>query len=213
VNVPVVYKYLKDPYGLGIDLSNSGLGDVNLQALRRFGAINDTFLTLSVGLPTGKFDQRYKNAPVRAHSQLGFGKLTGAVTLDHLKDEVWGIIVTGATASWRGGENSISNYRAPSASAYAFTGWFLGPLVPALGLSLTGFSAHDRDQGQDENSAYAQAAPTVSIEWASEWIAILAGASFPYQYNGVTKDANGRAVSPWGWGDWTLSLGISLAPF
>jgi hypothetical protein len=213
VSVPVVYKYLRDPYGLNIDLSNSGLGDVNLQSMWRLGAVNNTLLTASVGLPTGKYNQRYKNAPLRAHSQLGFGRFTGALTLDHIDDEIWGLFVTGASATWRGGENSLSNYRAPSGSAYMFTGWFLGPLVPALGVSVTGFTGHDRDQGQDENSALFQAAPTVSLEWASPYVAILAGASFPYQYNGVLKDSNGKPVSPWGWADWTVSLGLSFAPF
>ena len=68
VNVPIVYKYLRDPYGLNVDLSNSGLGDVNLQAMRRYGAINDTLFTLSLGLPTGKYDQLYKNAPLDGSS-------------------------------------------------------------------------------------------------------------------------------------------------
>jgi hypothetical protein len=213
VNLPLVYKYMRDPYGVDVDLSNSGLGDVSLQALRRFGAINNTFVTWSVGLPTGKYDQRYKKAPIRAHSQLGFGKFTSALTIDHVQDEVWGLIVTGGTASWRGGENSMSNYRAPSASAYAFTGWFWGRLVPAAGLSVTGFSGHDREQGQPDNSALIQGAPTLSLEWSSDWLAILAGASFPYQYNGVSQDSNGKAVSPWGWGDWTVSLGLAFAPF
>jgi hypothetical protein len=213
INVPIVYKYMHNPYGVDVDLSNSGLGDVNLQGMRRFGAINNTLVTWSVGLPTGKYNQRYKNAPIRAQSQLGFGKISSALTLDHIDDEVWGLFVTGGTVAWRGGENSMSNYRAPSASAYAFTGWFLGPLVPAVGLSMTGFTAHDRDQGQDQNSALAQAAPTLSIEWASAWFAVLAGASFPYQYNGVTQDSNGKPVSPWGWGDWTVSVGLSFAPF
>src|SRR4051812_10348393 len=45
VSIPVVYKYLRDPYGLNVDLSNSGLGDVYLQATRKLGAINDTLLT------------------------------------------------------------------------------------------------------------------------------------------------------------------------
>jgi hypothetical protein len=213
VSIPLVYKYMHDPYGLNVDLSNSGLGDVNLQAMRRLGSINNTLLTWSVGLPTGKYDQHYKNAPIRAHSQLGFGRLTSALTLDHVADEVWGLIVAGASASWRGGENSMSNYRAPSASSYIFTGWFVGPLVPALGLSLTGFTAHDRDQGQPETGALLQAAPTLSVEWATPFCAVLAGASFPYQYTGVFADSNGKSISPWGWGDWTVSVGLAFAPF
>jgi hypothetical protein len=213
VNLPLVYKYLRDPYHLNVDLSNSGLGDVGLQALGRFGAINNTLVTWSAGLPTGKYDQRYKMAPVRAHSQLGFGKFTTALAVDHLQDELWGLIVAGGKVAWRGGENSMSNYRAPTGSAYVFTGWFWGRFVPAAGLAVTGFYGHDREQGQDDNSALFQAAPTLSLEWSTDWLAILAGGSFPYQYNGVFKDSNGKAVSPWGWGDWTVSLGLAFAPF
>jgi hypothetical protein len=212
VNIPVVYKYLHDPHGLNIDLSNGGLGDVNLQVLRRLGPINNTFFTASLGLPTGTYDQRYKMIPLRGHSQLGFGKVTGSLTLDHMMDELWGVVVVGGTAAWRGGENSLANYRAPSASAYAFTGWYVGPFVPALGLAFTGFTGHDRDATVEEYSALVQAAPTLSLEWATEWCAVLVGASFPYQYNGVTMK-DGRAVSPWGWGDWTVSVGLSVAPF
>jgi hypothetical protein len=213
VSVPIVYKYLHDPYGLDVDLSNSGLGDMSLQGMWRVGAIHNTLITGTVGLPTGVYDQRYKKAPLRAHSQLGFGRVTGSLAVDHVSDQIWGLIVSGGSCAWRGGENSLSNYRAPSASGYAFAGWFWGPLVPSAGLSVTGFAGHDRDQGQDENSAIVQAAPTFSLEWASDWAAILIGASFPYQFNNVTRDSNGKAVSPWGWGDWTVSLGLSLAPF
>jgi len=79
ISVPVVYKYLRDPYGLNIDLSNSGLGDIYLQATRRLGAINDTLLTAAVGLPTGTWNQTYKNTPLRQHQQLGFGKVAGSL--------------------------------------------------------------------------------------------------------------------------------------
>jgi hypothetical protein len=213
VSIPLVYKYLHDPYGNKVDLSNSGLGDMSVQATYRFGAINNTLLTGSLGLPTGKHDQYYKMfTAIRGHSQLGFGKVTGSLALDHIMDELWGLIVVGGVASWRGGENSMLNYRAPSASVYAFTGWFVGPLVPSVGVAVTGFTGYDRDSGQDEYSALAQAAPTVALEWSSQWFAILAGASFPYQYDGGPI-VDGKKTSPWRWGDWTVSLGLSFAPF
>jgi hypothetical protein len=213
LSVPLVYKYLRDPYGLNIDLSNSGLGDIYLQATRRLGAINDTLLTAALGLPTGKYDQLYKNTPLRQHQQLGFGRVAASVTLDHVMDELWGMMVVGASGAWRGGENSLSNYRAPSGSAYGYVGYYLGKLVPSVGLSLTGLPAHDRDRSQDEATGLFIAAPSVALEWGTDWIAFMAGASFPYQYDGITKNSEGGVRTPWGWAPWSASLAISIAPF
>jgi hypothetical protein len=212
VNMPLVYKYMRDPYGLNVDLSNSGLGDVFLQVTRKLGTINDTLVTAAVGLPTGKWDQQYKNDYLRQHQQLGFGKPAFALTIDHTMDEIWGKIVVGGSGTWRGGENKIANYRAPSASTYAFVGYFLGPLVPAMGLSLTGFTGHDRDRSQPENSGLYLISPTFSLEWSTDWIAVLAGASFPYQYDGI-HELDGARKSPWGWGAYTVTLGVAFAPF
>jgi hypothetical protein len=41
----------------------------------------------------------------------------------------------------------------------------------------------------------------------------MAGAAFPYQYDGVYKTTEGRARNPWGWAPFTFSLAISMAPF
>jgi hypothetical protein len=213
VNVPVVYKYMRDPYGLHIDLSNSGLGDVFVQGSRKLGTIHDTVVTAAVGLPTGKHDTQYKMDYLKQHRQLGFGKLAASLLVDHNIDETWGLMVLGAAGAWRGGNNDIGNYRAPSASAYGFAGYFLGPLVPAVGLSVTGFTAHDRDRGEDENTGLFIVAPTLSLEWSTAWFAVLAGGSFPYQYDGIRKDSEGRPRSAWGFGAWTVTLGFTFSPF
>jgi hypothetical protein len=213
ISVPVVYKYLRDPYGLNIDLSNSGLGDVFLQSTLRLGAINNTLLTAALGLPTGKYDQTYKNTPLKQHQQLGFGKFTGNVTLDHVMDELWGLMVVGASGAYRGGENKLSNYRAPAGSVYGYVGYYLGKVVPSFGLSVTGLTGHDRDRSQDELTGLYIATPTVSIEWGNDWIGLLAGAAFPYQYDGVRTTTEGRPRNPWGWGPYSFSLAVSIAPF
>src|SRR6185436_15628857 len=51
VSVPYLYKYMYDPYGFDIDLSNQGLGDVNVLLTHRFGAISDWTASLSLGAP------------------------------------------------------------------------------------------------------------------------------------------------------------------
>lgn len=212
VNVPYVYKYMTDPYALNIDLSNSGLGDVFVQTTHKFGTIHDTLVTAAVGLPTGKHDTQYKMSYLRQHRQLGFGKFAASLAVDHTIDKIWGLVVVGATGAWRGGENDIGNYRAPSGSAYAFAGYFLGPVVPAVGVSLTGFTGHDRDRTEPENTGLYLLSPTLSLEWSTPWIALLAGFSLPYQYDGITRNTEGPR-SPWGFGSWSATLGISVSPF
>jgi hypothetical protein len=212
VSVPVVYKYLRDPYHLDIDLANSGLGDVYLQATRRLGAINDTLLTAALGLPTGKWDQRFRNAPLRQHQQLGFGRVAGSLSLDHVMDELWGMMVVGASGAWRGGTNKLASYRAPAGSAYGYVGYFLGKLVPSIGITFTGLTGHDRDRSQDELTGLFIATPTVALEWGNDWLGVMAGAAFPYQYDGVDISGS-RPRNPWGWAPFTFSLAISMAPF
>lgn len=218
-NVPFVYKYFnnffEDPQGAvpTVDVSNGGLGDVSLQITRRLGNINATSLTALVGLPTGVYDAQYGGIALAQHQQVGFGRPTGSLILDHTMDEIWGVIVVGGLASYRGGQNRFDSYRAPSATAYAYSGYFLGPFVPAVGLGLTGFNGHDRDKTQRENTGLVSLAPSVSLEWATDWFALLAGAVFPYQYDGITTDAVGAPKSPWGWGSWIIGLGLALSPF
>ena len=60
VNVPLVLKYMVNPFQNGADLSNTGLGDISLQLTRKLGPIGATALTLAVGLPTGQHDGEYR---------------------------------------------------------------------------------------------------------------------------------------------------------
>jgi hypothetical protein len=213
VNVPVVFKYLRDPFQSGADLSNSGLGDIAVMLARKLGPIGATSLSATVGVPTGEFDGRYKMRLLSQSQQRGFGKPTASLMLDHVGDELWGLTLVGATAAWRGGENAISNYRAPSASVYGHVGYFLGRFVPAVGLTLTALSGHDRDQTVEQFTGLYLAAPSVSIEWSNDWVAVLLGASFPYQYDGFTETTEGRPRIPHGWGPWLVGVGFAVSPF
>jgi len=224
INIPLVYKYFNDPFMTytpqtvpptpALDVSNGGLGDISVQGTRRFGSINDNTLTLSIGLPTGTSTAAYPGRPpLGQQRQLGFGKVTAAAIYDHIFDQIWGVVVLGGVAAYRGGENHpLENYRAPSATAYGYTGYFWGPLVPAFGLQFTGFTGHDRDKAQDENSALFVAAANFSLEWSTDWIAVMGGVQFPYQYVGPTS-GGGAPVPKWGWGSRLVALGISVSPF
>jgi hypothetical protein len=221
INLPIVYKYLVDPNHIGsqwtpaVDYSNSGVGDISLLATRRLGRINSLSLTGIVGFPTGVYDVRYSAGGklLNQSQQIGFGERTGSLILDQTLDQVWGLIVVGGAAAWRGGENKISNYRAPSGTLYGYAGYFLGPFVPAFGLSITGFTGHDRDQDAIQTTPLYSAAANLSIEWSTAWLALLVAASFPYGYDGIKLDENGQARSPWRLQPWTVSLGVAAAPF
>jgi hypothetical protein len=215
-SVPYLYKYMNNPYGQDFDVANRGLGDVNFLLTRRLGAINDTLLTLGIGVPTGSHDAHLLRALTQVlpqDRQLGAGTLTGSLQLDHIIDNIWGPTVLGAVASWRGGENDLHSYRAPSATAYGYASYLLGPFAPAAGLSASGWTAHDRDQGTEQASALFNVAANASLEWSTDWVAVLLGASLPYQYDGEKLDNNGKARSPWSFGAWIVALGVAFSPF
>jgi hypothetical protein len=167
-----------------------------------------------VGAPTGTHDARFRDIVLAQDRQLGPGRVDGlAAARDHIVDNIWGPTVFGAIVNWRGGENELKSYRGPSASGYAYAGYLLGPIAPAAGLTVTGFSAHDRDRGDAQASALFDVAANVSLEYATNWAAFLLGASFPYQYDGVKADSNGKPRNPWGFGPWVVAFGVAFAPF
>ena len=221
VNIPYVYKYLNDPLHIGspytapIDYSNGGLGDVSLQVTRRLGRINDLTLTGIVGLPTGTYDARPTplSPPLNQTQQIGFGRPNASLVLDKTYDRVWGLMVLGGTASYRGGKNKIDNYRAPTASTYGYVGYFMGSFVPAFGLTLSGFYGHDRDQNSEQYTPLVSLAANASIEWTNTYFAILLAGSLPYKYDGIYRDDSQNPRSPWGFIPWTVALGLAAAPF
>ena len=211
--VPMLYKYYRDYRGLPVDVSNSGFGDVAAFLTRRFGEINDTSLTLLVGFPTGVHDATYKNDLLTQEKQLGLGKVTGSATLDHTFDEIWGLIVVGSSFGYRGGTNSLGSYRAPSASVYGYSGYFIGPWVPSLGLSVSHFFGVDQDRGLDQQVKLWSLAGTFELEWSTDWIAILGGVSLPIGWDerGVVDSANSKPSSLFQ--PWTVGLGVTVSPF
>jgi hypothetical protein len=121
--------------------------------------------------------------------------------LDHTLDETWGLIVLGGSASYRGGENALQNYRSPAGGLWAYGGYFLGPFVPALGLSLNHFLKHDRDRTLEQDAPLTSVAGNVSLEWSSDYVAILAGGSFPC------------SVPEFELQPWIVGLGVTFSPF
>jgi hypothetical protein len=213
VSAPFLYKYMNNPFDLPderVDVSNQGLGDLTLLGGLRFGQIEDWQATLAVGLPTGIHDAQFRKTQYLPQDrQLGLGRPTASLILDHTRDHDWGLTVLGGSLNWRGGTNDLGSYRAPSASAYAYTGYLLGPLVPAAGLSVTGFAGRDLDRATRQGTPIVSVAANLSLEWSTDWVAILLGASFPYDHVGGGGEFNDAD----GWGPWIVGLGVAAAPF
>jgi hypothetical protein len=214
LSVPLLYKYYRDVYGLPVDISNAGVGDVAGFLTRRFGEINATSLTLLVAAPTGVHDATFRTIPLTQEKQLGLGKVNGSVTLDHTIDKTWGLIVLGGSFGYRGGKNELGNYRAPVAAVYGYSGFFSGPLVPSLGLSLSHFFGVDRDRGLDQEVQLWAVTGTLAVEWSNDSLAILGGVSLPFGWDkrgavdsGTTSNASA------GFQPWTVGLGLTVSPF
>ena len=215
LSVPVLYKYYRDYYGLAVDISNAGIGDISGFITRKFGEINDTALTLSVGAPTGVYDAKYKNDYLTQEKQLGAGMVSGGLTLDHTMDQQWGLMVLGGSFGYRGGQNKLGNYRAPVANVYGYCGYFAGPFVPSLGLTLQSFLGVDRDRGLDQEERLMSATGTVAMEWSTDSLALIAGFSLPFGWYKPTAAAAGEKnpLAPYGLQPWTVALGLSVSPF
>jgi hypothetical protein len=209
VSVPYLYKFMNNPYDTGVDIANKGPGDVNALVTRRLGETRAWSLTLSVGAPTGVHNAKYSSEFLPQDRQLGLGRPTATVVLDHTIDNDWGPVVMGATAGWRGGKNELKSYRAPSGSAYAYAGYLLGPFVPALGFSATGWKGLDMDLGQPQAMPKVSVAANLSLEWSTDWVAFLLAASFPYDYQVRSESIKTHNRL----GPWTLALGAAFALF
>jgi hypothetical protein len=212
--VPFLYKYYYNYLQTGTNVSNAGLGDMMLLLTRRLGPINATAVTATLGLPTGQHNGQYLNDYLTQDKQLGFGNFNGSLMVDQTLDQTWGLVVVGGFAGYRGGTNDLGSYRAPVGSLYTYAGYFLGPLVPTLGVQVIGFTGHDQDRGIDQALPLYLAAGNASIEWSNDDIAILLGASFPFGLDkvaaspGAGSNSNFFSLQPW-----VVALGLSISPF
>ena len=216
VLVPFIHRRYNNYLTLPLDISNTGWGDINLLGTYKLGEIRDTIVTATVGFPTGTHTASYKNDLLTQEKQLGAGRVTASLMVDHILDQSWGMITLGGVAMWRGGENALGNYRAPFASAYGYASYFLGPFVPSLGMALTGFLKSDRNRGIGQTVPLVLASANASIEWSNDWIALLLGVSVPvglYYDKSVEVDGEDPADPPSGIQPWTASLGVSVSPF
>jgi hypothetical protein len=210
VSIPYAWKWYPSPFGTGA-LWNGGLGDMNLLMTRKLGTDNSSSLTGLLFLPTGTYNATYGGSLLPPDEQLGFGRVTGSLVFDHTFDKDWGLILVGGAANYRGGYNSIHYYRAPSATTYAYTGWFAGPLVPALGINVVGQTRQDTrgDFGENVNTPVLMAAGQASLEWSTPYVAILGGIFAPVSLLQENWNTYGHLKLQ----AWTVALNISVSPF
>jgi hypothetical protein len=176
----------------------AGFGDVSLEGSYRLGAVGAHQVLLVVSLPTGSADAVREGIVLPQHLQLGSGVPGVTAQYELTRDQVWGLMLFGATASYNGWENDIGDYRAPSATAYAHVGYLLDRWVPSAGLTLFGKPIHDRERGADrpaDSDPLFMLVPSVGMEWSNAWIAVLPAATVGLSLGGFQSVSVGVGVS------------------
>jgi hypothetical protein len=199
LNVPIVLKSGEVAVlGLTRDAQIAGFGDVSVEGSYRFGAIGAHQLLLTLTAPTGSADAVRQGVVLPQHLQLGAGVPGVTMQYEQTRDQVWGLVLFGGTASYNGWENDIGDFRAPSATAYAYAGYLLDRWVPSAGLTVFGKPVHDRERGADrpgDRDPLVMLVPSIGMEWSNAWIAVLPAATLGLSYNGFESVSIGVGVS------------------
>ena len=199
LNVPILHK-AGDVTVLGAtrEARIAGFGDVSLEASYKLGAILSHRVALIASAPTGAWDAVRQGVVLPVHLQLGSGVPALACQYQQTRDFDWGLMLLGGTASYAGWENSRGDHRAPSATAYAHAGYLLGPWVPSAGLTIFGKPTHDREGHADRPSSrdpLVMLVPSLGLEWANDWVAILPAATLGLSPGGVESVSFGLGLS------------------
>jgi hypothetical protein len=199
LNVPILYKAGEvTVLGATKTARLSGFGDLSLELSYKLDAIGTHQLMLVGSAPTGSHDAVRQGIVLPQHLQLGSGVPGATAQYQQTRDQDWGLVLLGATANYGGWENSIGDARAPSATAYGYAGYILGRWVPSAGLTVFGKPYHDRERGADRpdrNDPLFMVVPSLSLEWSSDWIALLPAATMGLSYNGLESVSVGIGIS------------------
>ena len=154
LSVPYVWnnRYDSDfPGGKTIKLD--GPGDVSLLVTRQFGLEGNTSATVTVGLPTGEYDhivEGWYSPPYDA--QLGIGKPTLGVTVEHNLNRDWGPVILGGGYNYNGGWNDVEpnpSFRGDTLQAYCYVGYRTEMFVHSVGANLSYSLQNDVDRGNE----------------------------------------------------------------
>src|SRR5262249_29531125 len=135
--------------------------------------------------------------------------VTASAIVDHTIDREWGLAVVGGTLNWRGGTNELQSKRVPTASLYSYAGYVLGRFGPSLGVTAVGAAGPDVNRLMVQSTPIFSVAANASVEWSTDWVAVLIGGSLPYGYtNSIQGSAPVWALAPW-----VVGIGVAVAPF
>ena len=190
-----------DAFGVDHEAHLPGFGDLSLEATRKLGITNAYSLTLALTAPLGAHDAVRKGVILPQRQQLGSGVMGLSLTTEYTMDFDWGLMIFGGTLGYGGWENSVGDFRAPSASGYMHLGYLLGPLVPSAGLTFTGRFMSDRERNVEVMSLREMftISPTLGLEWSSDSIAVMISASSPFSFQRMDS--------------WTVGLGVQTSWF
>lgn len=185
LNLPLLYKTGDvDVFGDAQRAHIVGFGDMSFEITRKLGITNTSMLTLIVGAPLGSSDAVRQGVVLPQPLQMGSGVLNLSGVFQRTMDRDWGLIVLGANATYSGWENDIGDFRGSGAGAFGYAGYIWGPFVPSAGLALTGQFQHGRERGRTLDDPLFIASPQLSVEWASDYVALLLASTVSVSYKG-----------------------------
>jgi hypothetical protein len=176
----------------------AGFGDLNLEVSRKLGRTGAHLLSLNASAPLGAHDAVRQGIVLPQYLQLGSGVLGATAQYQYTRDRDWGLMLMGGTVNYGGWENSIGDWRAPSATASTHVGYIVGPLVPSAGLTLFGKPVHDRERGTSRPASsdpLFMMVPTLGLEWSSDWVAFFLAGTLGLSVNGLESKTIGLGVS------------------
>lgn len=186
LNLPLLYKTGEvDVFGTAKRAHIVGFGDMSFEITRKLGITNTSLLTLIASAPLGSSDAVRQGVVLPQRLQMGSGVLSLSGVFQRTMDRDWGLIVLGANATYGGWENSIGDFRGSSGGAFGYVGYIWGPFVPAAGLALTGQFQHGRERGRELDDPLFIASPQLSVEWASDYVALLLASTVSISYKGL----------------------------
>ncbi len=176
----------------------AGFGDVSLEASRKLGRTGAHLLSVIASTPVGAHDAVRQGIVLPQYLQLGSGVLGATAQYQYTRDRDWGLMLMGGTVSYGGWENSIGDWRAPSATASTHVGYIVGPLVPSAGLTLFGKPAHDRERGTSRAESVDplfMMVPALGLEWSSDWVAFFLAGTMGLSVHGLESTTIGLGIS------------------
>jgi hypothetical protein len=176
----------------------AGFGDVSLEASRKLGPTGAHLLSLIASAPVGAHDAIRQGIVLPQYLQLGSGVVGATAQYQYTRDHDWGLMLMGGTINYGGWENSIGDWRAPSATASTHVGYIVGPLIPSAGLTLFGKPVHDRERGTSRAASgdpLFMMVPALGLEWSSDWIAFFLAGTLGLSMHGLESTTLGLGVS------------------